>query len=572
LIRFDPHLLVRAGAIYIATLAMVALWVWRRPSRRFIAGAMLAAAWNVPVVLGLHLLALRWGWWNFDAQGGLFLGMPVDLFAAWVALWSIVPAFAFPASHPFVPAAFALALDLVLMPIAAPVIQLGPYWLVGEALGVLVGVLPGQLLARWTAGDSHVRARAALQALAFSGLLLFVLPAIAIEGSGSPWINPSARPNWQLSLIVQLLAGVGLLGLTAVQEFAERGRGTPVPFDPPKTIVTTGIYSYVRNPMQLSAVLLLLILGAVLANWWVAASALVAHVYSAGLAGWDEDQDLRDRFGEHRVRDTPISEPSFVGAGVGAAVAGLRPVVEIQIWDFIAMTMDQVVNQAAKFRYMLGGTPTVPLVIRGPQGGGIRLAAQHSQSLEAWFTHVPGLVVIAPSTPYDAKGLLTAAIRDDNPVIFLEHKALYALKGEVPEEPYAIPIGKADVKRAGRDVTVIATQAMVARALQAAGDLEKEGVSVEVIDPRTLAPLDEDAILNSVGKTHRLVIAHEAVKRGGFGAEVAAMVSEKALDELDAPIARVAARTVPMPYNDNLERATIPTKEDIVAAIKSLLG
>ena len=281
---------------------------------------------------------------------------------------------------------------------------------------------------------------------------------------------------------------------------------------------------------------------------------------------------LRDRFGEDRVRDTPISEATFVGAGVGAAVAGMRPVVEIQIWDFIAMTMDQVVNQAAKFRYMLGGTPTVPLVIRGPQGGGIRLAAQHSQSLEAWFTHVPGLVVIAPSTPYDAKGLLTAAIRDDNPVIFLEHKALYPLKGEVPEEPYAIPIGKADVKRAGRDVTVVATQAMVSRALQAAGDLEKEGISVEVIDPRTLAPLDETTILESVAKTHRLVIAHEAVKRGGFGAEVAAMVSEKALDELDAPIARIAARTVPMPYNDNLERATIPTKEDIVAAIRSLIA
>jgi pyruvate/2-oxoglutarate/acetoin dehydrogenase E1 component len=234
--------------------------------------------------------------------------------------------------------------------------------------------------------------------------------------------------------------------------------------------------------------------------------------------------------------------------------------------------MDQVVNQAAKFRYMLGGTPTVPLVIRGPQGGGIRLAAQHSQSLEAWFTHVPGLVVIAPSTPYDAKGLLTAAIRDDNPVIFLEHKALYPLKGEVPEEPYAIPIGKADVKRVGRDVTVIATQAMVGRALQAAGDLEKEGISVEVIDPRTLAPLDETTILESVGKTHRLVIAHEAVKRGGFGAEVAALVTEHALDELDAPIVRVAARSVPMPYNDNLERATIPTKEDLVAAIKSLLA
>jgi 2-oxoisovalerate dehydrogenase E1 component len=281
---------------------------------------------------------------------------------------------------------------------------------------------------------------------------------------------------------------------------------------------------------------------------------------------------LRERFGEDRVRDTPISEATFVGAGVGAAVAGLRPVVEIQIWDFIAMTMDQVVNQAAKFRYMLGGTPTVPMVIRGPQGGGIRLAAQHSQSLEAWFTHVPGLVVIAPSTPYDAKGLLAAAIRDDNPVIFLEHKALYPVKGEVPEEPYVIPIGRADVKRPGRDVTVVATQAMVARALQAAADLEKEGVSVEVIDPRTLVPLDETAILESVARTHRLVIAHEAVKRGGFGAEVAALVAEQALDVLDAPIARVAARPVPMPYNDNLERATIPTKEDIQAAIRAVLG
>ena len=230
--------------------------------------------------------------------------------------------------------------------------------------------------------------------------------------------------------------------------------------------------------------------------------------------------------------------------GVGSAVAGMRPIVEIQIWDFIAMTMDQIVNQAAKFRYMLGGRATVPLVIRGPQGGGIRLAAQHSQSLEAWFAHVPGLVVIAPSTPYDAKGLLTAAIRDDNPVIFLEHKMLYPIKGEVPEGDYVIPLGKADIKRAGTDVTVVATQMMVQRALQVAGDLEKEGVSVEVIDPRTLVPLDEDAILNSVGKTNRLVIVHEAVKRGGFGAEIAAMVSERGLDLLDAPIARVGARNV----------------------------
>jgi len=280
---------------------------------------------------------------------------------------------------------------------------------------------------------------------------------------------------------------------------------------------------------------------------------------------------LRETFGEDRVRDTPISEPGFVGAGVGAAIAGLRPIVEIQIWDFIAMTMDQVVNQAAKFRFMLGGKPTVPLVIRGPQGGGIRLAAQHSQSLEAWFIHVPGLVVIAPSTPYDAKGLLAAAIRDDNPVIFLEHKALYATRGFVPSDRYVLPIGKAAIRREGTDVTIVATQAMVARALAAADELAKEGISAEVIDPRTLVPLDEATILASVRKTHRFVVVHEAVKRGGFGAELAALVSEKALDDLDAPIVRVAARAVPMPYNDTLERATIPSQQDIVDAVRGLL-
>ena len=240
---------------------------------------------------------------------------------------------------------------------------------------------------------------------------------------------------------------------------------------------------------------------------------------------------LRERFGEERVRDTPISEPSFVGMGVGAAIAGMRPIVEIQIWDFVAMTMDQIVNQAAKIRYMLGGRATVPLVIRGPQGGGIRLAAQHSQSLEAWFVHVPGLVVVAPSTPYDAKGLLATAIRDDNPVIFLEHKMLYPTKGPVPDGEYLIPFGKADVKRPGTDVTVVATQVMVQRALGAAQDLESDGISVEVIDPRTLVPLDE----------------------------------------LDAPIVRLGARNVPMPYNDRLEQATIPSREDIVAAVRSLL-
>src|SRR2546422_925659 len=255
-----------------------------------------------------------------------------------------------------------------------------------------------------------------------------------------------------------------------------------------------------------------------------------------------------------------------------AALDGHLPGVEIQIFDFVALTMDQLVNQAAKFRYMLGGRPTVPLVIRGPQGGGIRLAAQHSQSLEAWFAHVPGLVVVAPATPYDAKGLLVSAIRDDNPVIFLEHKALYATKGAVPEAPYAIPLGKADVKRAGTDVTLVATQAMVSRALAAAGDLEKDGVSVEVIDPRTLVPLDEATILASVARTGRLVIAHEAVKRGGWGAELAALVAERALDVLDAPIVRVASRNVPMPYNDSLERATIPSQQDIAAALRGVVA
>ena len=281
---------------------------------------------------------------------------------------------------------------------------------------------------------------------------------------------------------------------------------------------------------------------------------------------------LMERYGPERVRDTPISEATFVGCGVGAAIAGMRPVVEIQIFDFVALTMDMLVNQAAKFRFMLGGKPTVPLVVRGPQGGGIRLAAQHSQSLEAWFTHVPGLVVVAPSTPYDAKGLLVAAIRDDNPVIFLEQKLLYlGGTGPVPEELYAIPLGKADIKRAGSDVTVVATSAMVPRALSAATVLARDGIGVEVIDPRTLQPLDEETILASVRKTNRLLIVHEACVRGGFGAEVAAMVVDKAFDHLDAPIARLGAPHTPMPYNDRLELEVIPSQERIVEAIRGLL-
>lgn len=281
---------------------------------------------------------------------------------------------------------------------------------------------------------------------------------------------------------------------------------------------------------------------------------------------------LMDRYGPERVRDTPISEATFVGCGVGAAIAGMRPVVEIQIFDFVALTMDMLVNQAAKFRFMLGGKPSVPLVVRGPQGGGIRLAAQHSQSLEAWFTHVPGLVVAAPSTPYDAKGLLVAAIRDDNPVIFLEQKLLYVgATGPVPEELYAIPLGKADIKREGTDVTVVATSAMVPRALSAATVLERDGISVEVVDPRTLQPLDEETILASVRKTNRLLVVHEACVRGGFGAEVAAMVGTKAFDHLDAPVARLGAPHTPMPYNDRLELEVIPSQERIVEAVRALL-
>lgn len=281
---------------------------------------------------------------------------------------------------------------------------------------------------------------------------------------------------------------------------------------------------------------------------------------------------LMDRFGEDRVRDTPISEATFVGCGVGAALAGFRPVVEIQIFDFVAMTMDLIVNQAAKLRFMLGGKATVPLVIRGPQGGGIRMAAQHSQSLEAWFTHVPGLVVVGPSTPYDAKGLLISAIRDNNPVIFLENKLLYtAAPAPVPTHSYAIPIGVGKIRRAGTDVTVVATMSMVARALAAARKLANEGISVEVIDPRTLYPLDEGMILESVRKTHKMVVVHEACTQFGFGAEIASLVQEEAFDWLDAPIVRAGAPKMPMPYNDELERATIPSQQTIEDAVRQVM-
>jgi len=282
---------------------------------------------------------------------------------------------------------------------------------------------------------------------------------------------------------------------------------------------------------------------------------------------------LMDRFGADRVRDTPISENAIANMAVGAAVTGLRPVVEIQIFDFVTLMMDAIVNQAAKFRFMLGGTPRVPVVFRGPQGGGIRLGAQHSQSLEAWFAHIPGLVVIAPASPYDAKGLLAAAIRDDNPVVFLEHKLLYVqARGPVPAVDYAIPIGRAATLRAGRDVTILATMAMVPQALKAATELAREGIEAEVIDPRTLRPLDLDTIIASVRRTNRLVVAQEGWTRHGFGAEVVAAVVEQAFDWLDAPPERVGMADIPMPYNDTLERAVIPAAADIAAAARRTLG
>ncbi|NQD49770.1 alpha-ketoacid dehydrogenase subunit beta, partial [Bacillus altitudinis] len=247
-----------------------------------------------------------------------------------------------------------------------------------------------------------------------------------------------------------------------------------------------------------------------------------------------------EEFGPERVRNTPISEAAIAGGAVGAALTGMRPILELQFSDFITIAMDQLVNQAAKTRYMFGGKGKVPLVVRTPAGSGTGAAAQHSQSLEAWMAHIPGLKVVQPSTAYDAKGLLKAAMDDDNPVIFYEHKLLYKTIGEVPEEQYSIPLGKADVKRSGKDVTIVATAIMVHKALEAAKELEAEGIDVEIIDPRTLVPLDEETIIESVKKTGKCIVVHEAVKRGGYGGEIASMIAEsEAFDYLDAPIKRL---------------------------------
>jgi acetoin:2,6-dichlorophenolindophenol oxidoreductase subunit beta len=280
--------------------------------------------------------------------------------------------------------------------------------------------------------------------------------------------------------------------------------------------------------------------------------------------------DLVQRFGEERVMDTPISELGGAGVAVGAAMTGMRPIFEFQFSDFAALAMEQIVNQAAKMRYMLGGEVSVPLVFRMPAGSGTGAAAQHSQSLEAWFGHVPGLKVVQPATPYDAKGLLLAAIEDPDPVLIFEHKLLYKMKGEVPEGYYTVPIGKAEIKRPGKHVTVVASSIMVHRALEAATTLAAEGIEAEVIDLRSIRPLDGRALIDSVKRTTRLVCVYEGVKTMGVGAEVSALIAEsEAFDYLDAPIIRLGGTDNPVPYNPQLEKASVPQVENIIEAVRN---
>lgn len=281
---------------------------------------------------------------------------------------------------------------------------------------------------------------------------------------------------------------------------------------------------------------------------------------------------MYEQFGPERIMDTPITELGIAGAATGAALVGMRPIAEIMFMDFTTLASEQLVNQAAKLRFMFGGTATVPLVLRTPAGSGTGAAEHHSQSLENWFVHIPGLKVVMPSTPYDAKGLLIASIRDDNPVIFVEQKLLYKTRGPVPEEPYEIPLGEADVKREGYDLTIIATSIMVPRALEAAEILSEEGIEVEVVDPRSLKPLDIDTLKQSVIKTGKVMIVHEAAKTGGFGGELSALISEsEAFGYLDAPIIRLAGRDMPIPYNRNLEYHTVPQVENIVSKAREVV-
>lgn len=280
-----------------------------------------------------------------------------------------------------------------------------------------------------------------------------------------------------------------------------------------------------------------------------------------------------EEFGPERVRNTPISEAAISGTAVGAALTGLRPIVEIQFSDFITIAMDNLANQAAKIRYMYGGKGTIPMVLRTPSGSGTGAAAQHSQSLEAWASHVPGLKVVQPSTASDAKGLLKAAIDDNNPVVFYEHKLLYKTSEHVPEEEYSIPLGKADIKREGADVTIVATGIMVHKALEAAEKLASSGIEAEIVDPRTLVPFDADTVIESVSKTGRLLVVHEAVKFGGIGGEIASIIAEsEAFDYLDYPIRRLGAAFVPVPYNPNLEKASVPSVDDITETVNEMVN
>lgn len=281
---------------------------------------------------------------------------------------------------------------------------------------------------------------------------------------------------------------------------------------------------------------------------------------------------LLAKFGADRVRDTPISEMAMSNAAVGAALTGVKPVLEIMFMDFMTFAMDALVNQAAKARFMFGGQSSVPMVVRTPHGGGISAGPQHSQCLEAWFAHVPGLKVVCPSNPADAYGLLKSAIADPDPVVFVENKALYAIKGEVPDAPFSIPIGQASVVRQGQDATVVTYGGMVSRALQAAETLAKEGVSIEVIDLRSIQPWDEATVLASLSKTHRLLIAHEAVEAFGVGAEIAARMADVGFDELDAPIMRVAAPFVPVPFAPGLEKQYQPNPDKIVETVRKLMS
>jgi pyruvate/2-oxoglutarate/acetoin dehydrogenase E1 component len=280
-------------------------------------------------------------------------------------------------------------------------------------------------------------------------------------------------------------------------------------------------------------------------------------------------QGLLKDFGPMRVVDTPIAESGFTGVGIGAAMTGLRPVVEMMTFNFALLALDQIVNSAAKLHYMSGGQFNVPIVIRGPGGPAHQLAAQHSQSMEVYFYHVPGLKVVRPSTPADAKGLLKSAIRDENPVIFIESETLYNVKGEVPDDPdFVIPLGQAIVRREGSDVTVIAYMGMMYRAMEAAEELSKEGISVEIVDPRTLQPMDAGTIVGSVRKTHRAVVVEAGAGFAGMGSEIAAFVTEQAFDDLDAPVERVTGASAPMPYAKNLEKAKTPTKDKIMDAVR----